>query len=104
MGARPRYHFQKVDEPPPSIDGRSRPSKLQRILDAARKDGTGTWVLAATYVNHEGAAAAGRRLVTKEQGLGHHIDWEWTARKYVDDDGHMGSRLYLRVRSGGPVD
>lgn len=92
-----RYHYQKVDEPPPNLDRRTRPSKLQLILAKAREDRDGKWVLAATYTHDEGAAAAGRRLAEKEEKDGHPLDWEWTARRFVDTDGETKSRLYLRV-------
>ena len=88
-----RYHFQPVDEPPPSLDRRKRRSKLEIILDKARKDARGTWVLAATYEHDEGAAAAGRRLKQKDASG----DWEWEARRFNDGEGNIHSRLYLRV-------
>lgn len=99
MGKGTRYHFQKVDAPPPNLDRRSRPSKLQQILAAARMEAPGEWVLAATYVNDEGASTAGRRLEAKEREQGNPIDWEWESRRFQDTDSKVKSRLYLRVHA-----
>lgn len=99
MGKGPRYHFEKVEELPPSLDLRSRPSKLQRILSHARAEAPGTWVLAATYEAEDGASTAGKRLERKEQEAGHPIDWEWEARRFRDADDRVKSRLYLRVQA-----
>jgi len=87
-----RYHYQKVDGLPPSVDKRRRPSKLQMILEQARIDNDGKWVLAATYQHDEGAAAAGKRLKDRDATS----DWEFAAVRFTDGP-DVHSRLYLRV-------
>lgn len=92
-----RYHFQPVDQLPPSVDRRSRPSPLQRILNHARTVAHGQWVLAATYASTDGAKAAVKRLTRREQQAGRAIDWEYAVRK-ATVDGQTVSHLYVRVR------
>jgi hypothetical protein len=89
-----RYHYQKVDGLPPSVDKRRKPSKLQQILRQARIDNDGKWVLAATYQHDEGAAAAGKRLKDREPD----DDWEYATIRF-EAEGDIHSRLYLRIRT-----
>lgn len=91
-----RYHFQPVDQLPPSVDRRSRPSPLQRILNHARTVARGQWVLAATYASTDGARAAARRLSRREQQAGRRIDWVYAIRK-AEVDGQVVSHLYVKV-------
>lgn len=87
-----RYHFQPVDELPPNVDRRSRPSPLQRIVNHARTVARGKWVLAATYASNDGARAAVRRVKRRDPA----DDWVWAIRR-VERDGQVVSHLYVKV-------